>query len=136
MAIVVAPALRDFETQCVNAGRSTPNLGEQSSILNECDLTARWRAWIGVGRDASASGITPGCIAWISLIISHGRTLEAAVGHERAIECDRINQRDVVSAIGIQALKGQTVTASRQRNRSSRSEEHTSELQSPCNLVC
>jgi hypothetical protein len=96
---VAAAALRGFETQRVNACRCAPNLGKQSGVLNECDLTARWRAWIGVGRDAGASGITPGCIARISLIISHGRTLEAAVGHERAIECDRINQRDVVSAI-------------------------------------
>src|SRR2546426_6237180 len=57
-----------------------------------------------------------------SVIQSAGRSARGFVGADAA--------RDVAARIGVRQIHFQ------QRRKPQRSEEHTSELQSPCNLVC
>src|SRR5688500_19526718 len=58
------------------------------------------------------------------------REHEHAHGHERAL--DRLDVRQLVEAF----VDREHAAAAEEEKRHDRSEEHTSELQSPCNLVC
>jgi hypothetical protein len=69
-------------------------------------------------RSAARSHRTEEAVSIVSsdLFFFDARRFKTAIGDQGAVERDRIDQRNVIAAVGIQTLEGQTVTAARQCN--------------------